>query len=678
MSGIAGLLRHDGRPVERVELERMMEFLAHRGPDGGELWCEGRVGFGHRMLRTTPESLRERLPLVNTASGVALTADARIDNREELISALRLRSRPEAAISDSELVLRTYEKWGDNCAERLIGDFAFAIWDMRRQQLFCARDHYGVKPFYYYHEPHRLFAFASEIKGLLCLPCVPRRIEETWIADYLWGIYQDREITAYQGILRLPPGHTLVITPRRATTRCYWSIDPEREIRYRSDAEYEEAFREVFDGVVRSRLRSLSPVGSTLSGGLDSSSITCVAREQIRKDGGPPLATLSQVYEDTPSCDERQFIRAVLEQGSLAPHFVWCDRVSPVEDAERFLWHLEEPTYAHNLALFWAVTREARAHGLGVLLTGLHGDSTLSYGMYYMADLLRSGQWIALTRAVRSHARNWEASSWWAFKTFAAKPLLPAAALRLWRQAAGRPSPPPEPTRLINPEFARRVGVEHRRRSLYGDTGWRFQSAKELHHLEVTAGITTKALEAADRVAAAFSIELRHPFLDKRLVEFCLALPSDQKFHGGWPRSIIRRALAGVLPEEVRWRLTKTVTTGWYSRTLWASERSRLEQLIREPGQIRPYVDLVALEHAFRNYSTTGSHASARALWEPMMLAAWLQTHSDPQRDQTNKGGEQPIAGEIRSLAAPRFSAKAAAVRAVTPIKQEISTCQAP
>ena len=178
MSAVVGIFYLDERPVAASELNEMLESLAHRGPDGSGAWREGATGLGHRMLWTTPESLHERLPLADQTGKLAITADARIDNRQELIHLLGVADRPAEPISDSQLILAAYEKWGEQCVERLLGDFAFAIWDGRRQSLFCARDPLGVKHFYYYYSPGRAFVFASELKALLRLPFVPRRLNE--------------------------------------------------------------------------------------------------------------------------------------------------------------------------------------------------------------------------------------------------------------------------------------------------------------------------------------------------------------------------------------------------------------------------------------------------------------------------------------------------------------------
>src|SRR3989454_9825112 len=280
----------------------MLARLAHRGPDGAGVWSGGAVGLGHRLLHTTPESLREHLPLASGDGTLVLTADARIDNRGELLAAL---GRGVEA-TDAELILAAYERWGERCPEHLLGDFAFVIWDARRATLFCARDHFGVKPFYYYHAPGRLFCFASEIKGLLALAEVPRRLNETRVADYLVPLLEDKVITFYQDILRLPPAHRMTVTRQGVRIEQYWALDPEREIRMKSDADYAAAFREIFTEAVRCRLRSAFPVGSMLSGGLDSSSIVCVARQLLAQDGGETLHTFSPVFDDVREGGERR------------------------------------------------------------------------------------------------------------------------------------------------------------------------------------------------------------------------------------------------------------------------------------------------------------------------------------------------------------------------------------
>lgn len=271
MSGILGIFNLDGRPVDPQCLKDMWSILSHRGPDGGSVWMDGAIGLGHQMLWTTPESLIEQMPFIKPGPGLAIVADARIDNREELITKLALKNEPATSRTDSQLILSAYEKWGEDCVDRLIGDFAFAIWDGRAQSLFCARDHFGIRPFYYFYKNGSCFLFATEIKSLLTVPIVPRRLNETRVADYLDSFVEDEEITFYQDIKRLPRSQLLRISRTACKFRQYWSLDPKHEIRFSSNEEYAEAFREQFFQAVACRLRSAFPVGASLSGGLDSS-----------------------------------------------------------------------------------------------------------------------------------------------------------------------------------------------------------------------------------------------------------------------------------------------------------------------------------------------------------------------------------------------------------------------
>src|ERR1051325_5986527 len=177
MSASAGIYCRDNRPVDRASLERMLRLLAHRGVDGAGLWTSEHIGIGHRLLQTTPEARNEKLPFITSDRSLAITVDARIDNRDELLKALHIDDRPPVEIGDGEIILRAYKKWGEGTPQKLLGDFAFAIWDKHEQKLFCARDHFGVKQLYYYASD-RSFAFATEIKALLCLPFVPTLLNE--------------------------------------------------------------------------------------------------------------------------------------------------------------------------------------------------------------------------------------------------------------------------------------------------------------------------------------------------------------------------------------------------------------------------------------------------------------------------------------------------------------------
>ena len=631
MSGIFGIYYLDGQPVERENLVRMADALAHRGPDGADVWCSGPVGLGHRMLWTTPESLLEKLPLVNRTGELVITADARLDNRSELLAALDCKDCPSEKITDSQLILAAYEKWGEQCPEQLLGDFAFAIWDGRKQRLFGARDHFGVKPFYYYTSG-RAFIFATEIKALLCLGSVPRQLNEVKVADYLIPLFEDKEITFYQDIFRLPPAHSLTVSGKELRLQPYWSLDPERELRLGSDQEYAEAFRELFTEAVGCRLRSAFPLGSLLSGGLDSSSVTCTARELLPQE---PLHSFSAVFDQVPQCDERPFIEAVLAQGAIEPHWVRADQLGPLTDLDRVLWHQDEAFYAPNLFIHWSLYRAAKSQGVRALLDGFDGDTVVSHGVAYLSELARAGKWLALAGSVRGFARNFNRSPgqllWRYLWRYGLGPLVPQPLRRVGRKLRSNRSAR-SPTLRLNPDLARRIALKERIQAANSSSPP--QTARSEHYRRLSWGVIPFTLEVADRAAAAFSIEPRFPFFDKRLAEFCLALPPEQKMHRGWTRVVMRRALAGILPVEVQWRGGKSNLSHNFHRSLRLFERERLEQVIwSESALLEEYVDISVLRQTYQRFAAGEPlpDSDVLSIWKPVSLALWLRSVNSQQ-----------------------------------------------
>jgi asparagine synthase (glutamine-hydrolysing) len=670
VSAIAGIVHLDGRPADAGVLARMLDRVHHRGPDGSGAWSDGWVALGHGMLRTTPESAHERQPLASASGDLILTADARLDNREELLRALG--SRPPVArdgassvstdVPDCALILAAYERWGEDFCARLVGDFALAIWDARRQALVCARDHMGVKPFYY-HRSRGLFAFGSELKQLLVISEIPRRLEEARVGDYLAGMMDDEAITFYRDIVRLPSAHRLVITREGARLERYWALDAEREVRCASDAEYAEGFRHHFTEAVRCRLRSATPMGSLLSGGLDSSSIVCAARGIRAGDpAAPALHTFSAIFPDLPECDERPFIDAVLEGGGLEPHFVRGDRLGALAQLDRMLDQEDEPFYTPNLFLLWEMYACARERGVRVMLDGVDGDTTVSHGTRYLTELARAGRWdkfgseakllaearnvppahslrsqgfpslteraragdvLAVASAIRTIRRDFGVSSWGVLRDCVVRPLAVEPVARRW----GRPPPVRRfgGHALIAPEFARRAALAERHAGMRGHRFDLMRSSREDHHRRLSGGLLRVVLEVLDRVASAFSVEPRYPFCDKRLVEYCLALPADQKLRQGWTRFILRDALAGCLPEKVRWRSGKGDLSANFRRAL-AADRQRLEtELFAEGGALNRHIDVSALRRVFDEGSWTRNDDAAVTVWKVATIAAWLR-----------------------------------------------------
>jgi asparagine synthase (glutamine-hydrolysing) len=629
MSAIAGLYRTDGRPVNRHEVDRMVLALAHRGPDGTGAWSGGPVALAHGALWTTPEARAEPQPLASAACNV-IVADARLDNRRDLLAALGLSGSAAGDVGDSDLILRAYERWGESCATKLIGDFAFAIWDSQNQWLFCARDHIGVKPFYYHRSPSA-FLFASEIKALLTSPIVPYRLNPSRVADYLVGLFDDQVSTFYRDIDRLPAGHTLTVTRGGTRLQRYWSLDSTREIVLGSDEAYADAFRECFTEAVRCRLRSSHPVGSLLSGGLDSSSIVATARHLRSESGDAPLDTFTGIFPSLPpsdlrKIDERAYVDAVVAQGGLEAHFVRGDLVSPLTEVDRMLWHLDEGFAAPNLYLHWALFGAARERGVRTVLDGIDGDTTVSHGLESLPALARAGKFGTLGRELRALSRRHGVGARDLFWQLAIQPLVPVS-LRLGiKRLRGQDATALDHT-VIRPEFARRMGVKDRLAANEREHGSPARSARDAHARAMTSGLVPYALEVADKAAAAFGIEARYAFFDRRLMELCLALPADQKLRGGWSRFVMRRAMAGLLPEEVRWRSSKATLAPNFKRNLIGKDRNILAELIIEqPGALEEYVDLAALRRAYDRCATEPvADADALTVFATAALGLWLQ-----------------------------------------------------
>ncbi len=618
MSGIAGILFHHARPVNSVDLIRMIKAIAHRGPDDEGHWTEGCIGLAHRMLWTTPESLFEKLPHIHNSGRYVITADTRIDNRDHLINILGLNDCGKRVITDCQIALAAYIKWGLNCLDRLIGDYAFAIWDKKESLLFCARDHIGVKPFYYYHSD-KLFCFSSEIKSIFCLPEIPRKLNELKIAYHIATYFEDKSITHYKDIFRLPPAHYLIVKDGRKKLGSYWSLDPEYEIRYNSDKEYAEAFREIFVTAVKDRLRSAYPIGSTLSGGLDSSSIACVSRNLLKEQGQERLHTFSAIFPSLPKTDlrkidERSFIEKVLSTGGFSPHFIEADRLSPLSDLEKLTRTADEAVLAPNLYIHHALYKTASENGVRIFLDGIDGDTTVSHGLELLPELISKGNVNSLIKEAKGIANKSKFSYQKIILIYGIKPLLPNMALKLFNRLLKNNDTSPDYDMVINPKFRKSIGLDQHITYEVKKTSL-FFSAKEAHLSSLNSGLNTHALQQLDNAAVSFCIEPRYPFFDRRLQEFCLAIPPHIKLKNGWGRYIMRRAMEDILPYEIQWRPLKANLSPNLTRKLAEYEKNTLNDIIyKDNVQMFPYYNIAYLGKIFDRYTKNPIHFPKEAI----------------------------------------------------------------
>lgn len=627
MSAVFGIWHLDGRSVQEGTLDRMSKALAHRGPDGSDAWQEGAVGLGHRMFRTTPESLTERQPIVVRAGDLVLTVDGRIDNRDELIRNLGLASRPSETVTDAELVLGAYERWGDHCAEHLLGDFAFAVWDSARRSLLCGRDHFGVKPLYYFHTPGRIFAFASEVKALFALEEVPRDFDELEIARHLMvPLADDPASTYYRHVRRVPPGHTMTVTTEGLRFRRYWSLDPGRELRLASDREYAEAVREAFVEAVRCRLRAISPVASMLSGGLDSSSVTCVADRILKETGRGPMHTVSAIYPDVAASDESRFIRAVLDQCNVEPHFFEADHVSPIAELDRMNWHGDGANFAGNLYLNWNLYQIASSQGARVVLDGFDGDTTVSHGHCALRELAGAGRWIRLAREVRGEARMggqpWRPALWRWIRAYRVRPALRRLGLARQSRRVDNDAAP-RWSQSLDADFAESL-MDHVVSPV------QFRTERDYHYFMLRRSILLHSLSFIDAIGAGAGVEARFPFFDVRLAELCLSLPTDQKRHRGWSRVVMRRAMEGYLPEQIQWRSGKSDMGPGFHHTLRTRGGDDIDTVLQaHSGHHLRYADLGYFRETHEKFiAGRASDEEDLKFWRILSLALWLNAEA--------------------------------------------------
>jgi asparagine synthase (glutamine-hydrolysing) len=556
MSGIAGIFNLDGRPANPETLKRMSAALSHRGPDHQGSWRAGPVGFVHCLLATTPESVSEEQPLLDETGALCLTLDGRVDNREELGNALRAKGARLRTDTDGELVLRAYEIWGEECPAKIIGDFAFAIWDMRKRQLLCARDPLGIRPLYCYKDDRR-FLFASEMQPIFMEPEVERKPNFATIGRYLGNNFEDQEQTRYANVVRVTPNHSVIVTERNLQNRQYWDLDRQRSIRYATDEEYAEHFLSLFQESVRCRLRSRGPLAARLSGGLDSSSIVCTARKLLRENAvpDPGFETFSNVYPGLP-CDERKYIDEVLRHCGVkeSNFFVYYPDVSYAElsraaDYPDVLYH---PITLVNVRLY----KKIQARGINVVLDGMGGDELLAAGCEHLGDLLAAGRLRQLWAQAQCDSRSTKIPIQRLLFTYCVIPFVPQFLKPILRPVH-RFLRGYKPYRCVNPAFLRSVGVNRFVGRPTMKRTFPTRAQQRLYEGLFVGWNATVAMEIMDLFTARFSIELRYPFFDRRLVEFLMAIPSDQRWRGENTKFILRTAMKGILPEAIRLRRGK-------------------------------------------------------------------------------------------------------------------------
>jgi asparagine synthase (glutamine-hydrolysing) len=556
VSGILGVWNRDGRPVDEAMCERLAEAMSHRGPDGRAFWIEGSVGLGSLMMRVTPEAATEHQPLVGP-SGCVLAWDGRLDNRDGIWGLLQDRGRdlPHGA-PDPDLVLAAYEQLGDSFVERLLGDFSLAVFDPRGPNLLLARDAFGVRPLSYW-ATSSVFVFATEIKSILAHPDVHTSPDEDLIAELLvngWPQPNHGE-TFFEGVRDVLPAHSLSVSRDRIKTRRYWSFDPERRIRLGSFEEYAQEFRELFETAVRRRMRSTGPIAVTVSGGLDSSSIACLA---ARLHGSrPELPPVFGVHRSSPPGTVGYELDFVADVGKAAE--IDIERI-PFEVATRAgneAWLSEMPDVEPFGPTIDRQADAIRARGARVLLVGMMGDELLG-DTSYLVDLAWRLRW----GTVRRHLR--EIPVWTEdaggnyygrlFRSEMARSFVRPQVLPILRRLKAVLTDPYE----SEPWWGEGLRDRGRRSPRVADAAatLRSESGRTLYR-NVYGRRDLMMRQREDKIAAFYGFEEVSPYLDRDVLSFLVAIPGDVMSQDGVHRALLREAMREVLPPSISSRTWK-------------------------------------------------------------------------------------------------------------------------
>jgi asparagine synthase (glutamine-hydrolysing) len=570
-----------------------------------------------------------------------ITADARIDNRDVLIRDLQLSPSTGQVIPDSTLILRAYEEWGQDCVDHLLGAFSFAVWDPRRDSLFCAVDHLGVKQLYYTQALPQGFALGSEIKALLLLDEVQCTIDEEELGRNLAWMPRSSDSTLFEEIQSLAPAHALRVTSDGVETWKYWEIEPSDEAQSLSTQECIERFKALFKESVQCRLRSAHPVGAELSGGLDSSFVTCMASDLL-SDETPPIKTFSLVYDELPDCDEREYIREVVSEKDIVPYYVKGDEIGPVSTATEVFDTVDDGRLGGgNSFLRWHLYKRAQETDVRVVLTGTDGDSTVSHGTERFAELAADEQWQSfqtlaeqyvknldqeraeyaihgqddssperiLEKAGFSYLNHWATTGQWRpflrsairisslfdvslleiggrfWKRLIAPESLVRARIKSATEASRKEVPP-----VVDTAFAHSIGLPEKLSS-YRRATENLPSVRKNQLKTFRGELIADELQHYNQYASAHSIEARHPFMDIRLIQFCLGMSSEMSFQDGWTRAIMRWSMEEIVPETIQWRTAKTNMAEVFNHGLLEVDGELASSLLSDLGPMAPFVD---------------------------------------------------------------------------------------
>ncbi|MBC7390001.1 MAG: hypothetical protein H7329_12360 [Opitutaceae bacterium] len=554
MSAIFGILDLKGGPVNLVWIKSMQEDLAHRGPDGHGLYREHSLVLGHQLLQVTPESMYDKSPYEE--DGFVITANARLDEREALMARLQIVGEEREKITDSILMLRSYRKWGKDFVKDIYGDFSFAIWDKEKKELFCARDQMGVKPLLYYFQDNR-FVFSTELRAIVKLPFVKTEIDHSHLRDQVIGICDIPDRTSWKNIVRLRAASILYLSSSGIAISQYWEPEYNRNSKYKSEEQSALALREILERVIAEHTRVIGGVGVPLSGGLDSSTIACLAARKLaleNKNLTTASSVLNPTFTETDIKDELGYIQTVLQQEkNIDSTFIYNTDL-------QFLGNLDEKFNRHyapfnnSYYVDEALYNQFKLKSVRRVLSGYLGDITTSNSTIYpLPHLLLAGRFGTFFKLSRKMKKNMEGNF---FSFIINNILIPVAPMFLLKEGyrfKGHKIPWDINNLPLHFSFLEKHQLQKRSRA--------YHKNYLVHQLQISRNIWAtpweKFEEDWDCGSSHHQIEITYPLLDRRVVEFLLQLPVEHFYSEGFTRGLIRKAMDGILPEKIKTRKDK-------------------------------------------------------------------------------------------------------------------------
>ena len=599
----------------------MLAAMPYRSPHGTLVRESGDAVLGLGYKRILPED--PLTPTIFTDGTLSLIAYARLDNRETLTEALNL----PAHTAEGAIILAAYLRWKEACPIHLLGDFAFIIHDSATGRLFAARDHMGVKPLFYRHDNAGLI-LATEFRVLLApgAPFADLRVAgpiPEQIANFALHRPNTEHRIFYDGVLRLRAGHSLTFSPAEGLkTTQYWQ--PEIAASTIKPGEAAPILRGLLLDAVRCRMRSVSPVATLLSGGLDSSSIACCANQIAIEAGSGPVDTFSMVFDKTPELNERPFIEAALAVGQFRPHFLALDSYAPFKGFSAMLAKQARLFPAPAMIMSDNLHAQMADLGFSVFLDGHGGDEVISHGTERLFELAGQKKWVSVWRELAVLGPIVSPTRLIGFfnlfiqysgmrGTYRLRKML--SAKKISRSGVSR-SPAVAGPKLA--EFERSLKREARPKS-----------EAEAHVTVLRSGLRDEASEMLEVSAMTQGLEARFPFYDKRIVEFCLSLPSEAKLNKGWGRYILREAMEGLLPAKIQWRKSKFNFAPHLASGMLKHHQALMDEIIfRDTDGVSDYINLDPVKDIYNRAKSNPQGfkgSDVGAVWRAIALSLWLR-----------------------------------------------------